>query len=313
MYTHSKQQSRLQTGIAYLACKMQVRHGSRSGYGSDSHQRVPVGCYIFMTVGHETTARNYSCSANSAYLASSRWGCWDVLMCINVSCKFSNDEKTNNTSYCCRYQCRVHLYHMLWMFGSINKAHLLTNSSAYYHRKVSLGLCLVSVKDYYYLMDTKQRILVVKKTQVRMANVIGEILAKRCDKLTHAKAHWKVMHLINHFLTIRSHSTSWAYYQIRKIAPQRVSDPDIHHGTCVTYVPWCMPGSLTSGFLWSHRRESIPGACPILGFAVSGKRPMYGSNSRSMNGTGHEIDFELCNMGIRKIQTCQHTNNKIDI
>ena len=31
-----------------------------------------------------------------------------------------------------------------------------------------------------------------------------------------------------------------------------VSDPDMHHGTCVTHVPWCMPGSLTSGFLWSR-------------------------------------------------------------
>ena len=27
------------------------------------------------------------------------------------------------------------------------------------------------------------------------------------------------------------------------------------HGTCVTHVPWCMPGSLTSGFLWSQWRE----------------------------------------------------------
>ena len=34
----------------------------------------------------------------------------------------------------------------------------------------------------------------------------------------------------------------------------RVSDPDIHHGTCVTQVPWCMPGSLTSGFLLSRWR-----------------------------------------------------------
>ena len=33
----------------------------------------------------------------------------------------------------------------------------------------------------------------------------------------------------------------------------RLSDPDTHHGTCVTHVPWCMPGSLTSGFLWSRR------------------------------------------------------------
>ena len=28
--------------------------------------------------------------------------------------------------------------------------------------------------------------------------------------------------------------------------------PDIHHGTCVRHMPWCMPGSLTSGFLWSQ-------------------------------------------------------------
>ena len=36
--------------------------------------------------------------------------------------------------------------------------------------------------------------------------------------------------------------------------PPRVSDPDMHHGTCVTHVPWCMPGSLTSSFLWSRSR-----------------------------------------------------------
>ena len=36
--------------------------------------------------------------------------------------------------------------------------------------------------------------------------------------------------------------------------PPRVSDPDMHYGTCVTHVPWCMPGSLTSGFFWSRWR-----------------------------------------------------------
>ena len=44
-----------------------------------------------------------------------------------------------------------------------------------------------------------------------------------------------------------------------------VSDLDMHHGTCVTHVPWCMPKSLTGGFLWSRRRgenvPGIPGAC----------------------------------------------------
>ena len=31
--------------------------------------------------------------------------------------------------------------------------------------------------------------------------------------------------------------------------PPWVSEPDMHHGTCVTHVPRCMPVSLTSGFL----------------------------------------------------------------
>ena len=38
-------------------------------------------------------------------------------------------------------------------------------------------------------------------------------------------------------------------------SPPRVSDPDMHHGTWVMQVPWCMPGSLTGGFVWSRWRE----------------------------------------------------------
>ena len=34
--------------------------------------------------------------------------------------------------------------------------------------------------------------------------------------------------------------------------PLWVSDSGKHHGTCVTHVPWCMPESQTSGFLWSR-------------------------------------------------------------
>ena len=71
---------------------------------------------------------------------------------------------------------------------------------------------------------------------------------------------------------------SWASYQIRKIAgcacagnagnvfPRRrfqrkllVSDPGMHHGTCVTHVPWCMSGSLTCGD--GENVPDIPGAC----------------------------------------------------
>ena len=59
--------------------------------------------------------------------------------------------------------------------------------------------------------------------------------------------------------------------------PPRASDPDMHHGTCVTHVPWCMPGSLTNDRLWrrwrgKHFRDSRRMRNPQ--FYVSGKRPM---------------------------------------
>ena len=73
----------------------------------------------------------------------------------------------------------------------------------------------------------------------------------------------------------RSLLTAWASCQIRKIAgahapgmpvtfslSPHVSDPDMHHGTCVTHVPWCMPGSLTSGFLWNRRQGKTFQAFP---------------------------------------------------
>ena len=57
--------------------------------------------------------------------------------------------------------------------------------------------------------------------------------------------------------------------------PPRVSDPDIHHGKCVTHVPRCMPGSLTSGFLLSRWREkrSRHGACATRNFAYLVRGP----------------------------------------
>ena len=69
----------------------------------------------------------------------------------------------------------------------------------------------------------------------------------------------------------------WASYQIRKITgcacvgnagnvfsatdfkrKQQVSDSGMHHGTYVTYVPWCMSGSLTR--LGGENVPGIPGA-----------------------------------------------------
>ena len=87
-------------------------------------------------------------------------------------------------------------------------------------------------------------------------------------------------------------STQWASYQLRKIAgcacagnagnvypPPRISDPDMHHGTCVTHVPWCMPGSLTRGFYWSWwwgKRSRHSRRMHNPQFYISGKRPVWG-------------------------------------
>ena len=76
----------------------------------------------------------------------------------------------------------------------------------------------------------------------------------------------------------RTRFVVWASYQIRKIAgcacagnagnvfPRHwfkrkpvVCDPGMHHGTCVTHVPWCMSGSLTCGD--GENVPGIPGAC----------------------------------------------------
>ena len=57
--------------------------------------------------------------------------------------------------------------------------------------------------------------------------------------------------------------------------PPWVSDPDMHHRTCVTHVPWCMTGSLISGFLWSRWRGKCSRHSRRMRnaqFYVSGKR-----------------------------------------
>ena len=84
----------------------------------------------------------------------------------------------------------------------------------------------------------------------------------------------------------------WTSCQIRKIAGcacagnagnvsprhrlQRkplVSDPGMHHGTCVTHVPWCMSGSLTrSG---GENVPGIPGACVTCNFTYLARSPWH--------------------------------------
>ena len=50
-----------------------------------------------------------------------------------------------------------------------------------------------------------------------------------------------------------------------------VSDPGMHHGTCVTHVPWCMSGSLFSG--GRENVPGIPGACATHNFTYLARGP----------------------------------------
>ena len=50
-----------------------------------------------------------------------------------------------------------------------------------------------------------------------------------------------------------------------------VSDPNMHHDTCVTHVPWCMSGSLTCG--GGENVPAIPGACATRNFTYLARGP----------------------------------------
>ena len=50
-----------------------------------------------------------------------------------------------------------------------------------------------------------------------------------------------------------------------------VSDPGMHHGTCVTHVPWCMSGSLTS--CGGENVPGITGACATRNFTYLTRGP----------------------------------------
>ena len=63
--------------------------------------------------------------------------------------------------------------------------------------------------------------------------------------------------------------------------PQRIGDPDLHHGTCVTNAPWCMSGSLITvsyeGW-WRGKRSRHSRRIHNPQLYVSGKRLMVLTN-----------------------------------
>ena len=55
---------------------------------------------------------------------------------------------------------------------------------------------------------------------------------------------------------------------------QLESDPGMHHGTCATYLSWCMSGSPTR--CGGENVPAIPGACTTRNFVSLVKGPLHG-------------------------------------
>ena len=60
-----------------------------------------------------------------------------------------------------------------------------------------------------------------------------------------------------------------------------VSDPGMHHGMCVTHVPWCMSGSLD--LRWRGKRSRHSWRMRNPQFYVSRKRPMHSEHTQDNN------------------------------
>ena len=75
-----------------------------------------------------------------------------------------------------------------------------------------------------------------------------------------------------------------------------VSDPDLHHGTCVTHVPWRMSGSLTRG--GGENVPGIPGACTTRNFTYLTRGPwgLVWYKQASRTGTRYYIPRYLRNV-----------------
>ena len=100
----------------------------------------------------------------------------------------------------------------------------------------------------------------------------------------------------------------WQYHPLQR-RPYRGQFlyPDMHHGTCMTHVPCCMPGSLTSGFHevgGGKNVPGIPGACATHNFAylVRGPCPLKGVmidgtwswSGRRWRDSTHVSSIDMC-------------------
>ena len=144
----------------------------------------------------------------------------------------------------------------------------------------------------------------------RMAYLATYIYDQCSRKVGRSATHWlhcswrvRLLTVITLCTLLLFHGPLARYVQLRVAhAPgmpgtfsPRVSYPDMHHGTCVTHVPWCMAGSLTSGFLWSRWRGKCSRHSRRMRnpqFYGSCKRPIAASTS-NINTEWLPVDFNV--------------------
>ena len=71
-----------------------------------------------------------------------------------------------------------------------------------------------------------------------------------------------------------------------------VSDPGMHHGTCVTHVPCCMSGSPIRG--GGETVPGIPGACATHNFTYLARGPLPNCRPLTCNGPFMMLNTEAC-------------------
>ena len=71
-----------------------------------------------------------------------------------------------------------------------------------------------------------------------------------------------------------------------------VNDHGMHHGTCVTHVPWCMSGSHTRGV--GENVPGIPGACVTRNFTYLARGPLLATSHTPLIDGSTATRLGLC-------------------
>ena len=126
----------------------------------------------------------------------------------------------------------------------------------------------MNAKFKYYILQSKKKKTARSRT-VLFSALLHTDWPKHYRFLSYDRNHTQSFHCVNlvlHvFMGLLPDTKYYGLHMHRERFPcnriQRkllASDPSIHHGRCVTHVPWCMSGSLT--------RDGIPGACATRNF-----------------------------------------------